>query len=182
MASLQLRLIRGAPDKVETGQTRTQTYSSAQMTKLQLDILVDGDKKQIGICLPDDERQVLERYVAFCGCLKCTILSGGVIEPISMDMHERQGIVLSANAPDRKDIAHALHELRPLVLQGESTYFATVKKIVSRRVEHTALRKYLKFLQRYYDFRPAETDPVPPQAGFSFGNAGDVFDTSERPV
>ncbi len=95
-----------------------------------------------------------------------------------MDMHERQGIVLSANAPDRKDIAHALHELRPLVLQGESTYFATVKKIVSRRVEHTALRKYLKFLQRYYDFRPAETDPVPPQAGFSFGNAGDVFDTS----
>lgn len=148
------------------------------MTKLQLDILVDGEKSQVAVCLGDNELHDLERYVSFCELLEDTILSGGEIEPIRMDLDERQRIIFSVNVPKRSDVSHALHELRPLVLQGERTQFQKVKKKISQQIPHPALRKYLKFLQRYYDFRCSETDPVPPQSGFAFGDADHTFDTS----
>lgn len=148
------------------------------MLQVQFDILVDGDKSQVAVCLEDTELRILERYVACCERLEDTILSCAKIEPIRMGLNEHEGIVFSVKTPRRKDVAHALHELRPLVLQGEPTQFENVKKVTSRRIPHSGVRKYLKFLQRYYDLRPAETDPVPPQAGFAFGIENCSFDTS----
>ena len=112
----------------------------------------DGEEIEHACTFTPEEWQLLERFAQYARELtKTTLLStpGHLEFSISADENEVRFKGTSLPRPDQ--FAELLLEMRPFVLQREATNFYSIAKILSRRLDHPAFRKYLDRQKAIFD-------------------------------
>jgi hypothetical protein len=96
-----------------------------------------GVKTPVDLVFEDDEWELLERARQYAADLKQPDLmaSGTWSTKLIIRWEEGMGLSASATLPSVEDFIVVLHRLRPIILEGEPTYFYRVLNVIARRAE-----------------------------------------------
>jgi hypothetical protein len=104
------------------------------------------------ITFEDDEWELLKRARDYAAALKQEDLMERGIWNTKLTIRWEQGQALSASGtmPSDEDVIVVLHRLRPLVLEGEPTYFHRMVNLIGRRADSPEMRARLDVLKRLF--------------------------------
>jgi hypothetical protein len=111
-----------------------------------------GARTPVDITFEDDEWELLLRAGEYATALKQRELMDQCTLSTKLTIRWEQGKGLSAagTIPSDEDVIVVLHRLRPLILQGEPTYFNRIVNLIARRANHQGMRRRLDALKRLF--------------------------------
>jgi hypothetical protein len=109
-------------------------------------------KEDVTLTFEEEEWDLLGRAGEYARALKQAELieRGTWSTGLTIRWNREEGLSASATLPSDEEVIVVLHRLRPLILEGEPTYFNRVVNVIARRANSPEMRRGLEALKNLF--------------------------------